>query len=95
MKKETHETRLLAYLKQYRNITSLEAIRDLGNTRLSATVYTLRRKGHDISTTTVDVPTRWGTTTQVARYHLNEAMTNQAKENEESRNFWAQWTSKK
>lgn len=91
MKKETHETRLLAYLKQYRTITSLEAIRDLGNTRLSATVYTLRRKGHDISTTTVDVPTRWGTTTQVARYRLNEAIDQAFKEAAESRNFWSQW----
>lgn len=74
MKKETHETRLLDYLRKYRSITSLDAIRDLGNTRLSATVFNLRRKGYDISTKPVDVKTRWGTTTQVAEYTLNEAL---------------------
>jgi len=85
MKKETHETRLLDYLRKYKKITSLEAIRDLGNTRLSATVYNLRRKGHDISTKPVKVKTRWNTMTEVAEYHLSEAM-NEAEN--ESRKFW-------
>lgn len=69
--RETHETRLLAYLKNYKSITSLEAIRDLGNTRLSATIHLLR-KAHRISSTNVKVPTRWGTTTTVTKYILNE-----------------------
>ena len=41
--KQTHYTRLLDYLKNYGSITSLEAIRDLGNTRLSATIFILRK----------------------------------------------------
>lgn len=69
-KKETHETRVLRYLQDHNSITSLEAIRDLGNTRLAATVCTLRKKGHEIVSTTVDVPTRWGTNTQVSKYTL-------------------------
>ena len=55
----THYTRLLDYLKEYGSITSLEAIRDLGNTRISATIFLLRNDGHKIDTNMVKVPTRF------------------------------------
>ena len=76
MARETHKTRLLDYLKKYGSITSLEAIRDLGNTRLSATIYVLKDEGHNIETEDAKVATRWtkkdGTrkTTTVAKYTL-------------------------
>ncbi|BAQ92984.1 conserved domain protein [uncultured Mediterranean phage uvMED] len=70
MARETHKSRLLAYLYQYKSITSLEAIRDLGNTRLSATIFTLRDEGYNIESDTVTVHTRWGTTTKVSKYSL-------------------------
>jgi len=70
MARETHKTRLLSYLDRYKSITSLEAIRDLGNTRLSATIFTLKDEGHDIRTEDVKVPTRWGTETTVTKYTL-------------------------
>ena len=41
--RETHKTRLLDYLKNYGSVTSLEAIRDLGNTRLSDTIFRLKK----------------------------------------------------
>ena len=59
MAKQTHKTRLLDYLRNYRSITSLEAIRDLGNTRLSATIYVLKDEGYNIETTSQEVQTRW------------------------------------
>ena len=59
MARETHKTRLLNYLKQYGSITSLEAIRDLGNTRLSASIFNLRKKGYDIAGVPTTVATRW------------------------------------
>jgi len=68
MARETHQTRLLEYLKKYEHITSLEAIRDLGNTRLSATIFNLKEEGHIIESESTTVPTRWGTTTTVAKY---------------------------
>ncbi|QDP57718.1 MAG: hypothetical protein Unbinned6486contig1001_33 [Prokaryotic dsDNA virus sp.] len=68
--RETHKTRLLDYLKKYGSITSLEAIRDLGNTRLSATIFTLRKEGHKIISNDIQVPTRWLTTTTIAKYTL-------------------------
>ena len=39
MAKQTHKTRLLSYLNRYNSITSLEAIRDLGNTRLGSNFF--------------------------------------------------------
>ena len=70
MAKENHKTRLLKYLNFYKEITPLEAIRDLGNTRLSATIFRLKEDGVNIRTTNTKVPTRWGTTTTVAKYEL-------------------------
>tara|TARA_R100000742_G_C4262504_1_gene80326 strand:+ start:248 stop:484 length:237 start_codon:yes stop_codon:yes gene_type:complete len=59
MERETHKTRLLDYLKRYGSITSLEAIRDLGNTRLSATIFVLKNEGHSITAEDSKVATRW------------------------------------
>ena len=78
MAKQTHKTRLLDYLRNYGSITSLEAIRDLGNTRLSATIYVLKDEGYNIETTSQEVQTRWTNedgsrkTTTVAKYTLTE-----------------------
>jgi len=74
----THEERVLSYLKIYGSITSLEAIRDLGNTRLSASIFNLRQKGYDIAGVPTTVATRWhkkdGTRkmTSVTKYVLTE-----------------------
>ena len=67
---KTHYTRLLDYLKQYGKITSLTAIRDLGNTRLSATIFELRKDGYNIPSRDVKVPNRWGGNTTVSEYEL-------------------------
>lgn len=72
MSKETHTTRLLAYLRNHGKITSLQAIRDLGNTRLSASIFNLKEEGYDFNTETVEVPNRFGSTTKVAEYTLIE-----------------------
>lgn len=62
---------LLEYLQNNkRGITSLEAIRYLGDGRLSDTVLKLRRKGHNIKTVMVDVDNSRGTKSTVARYFL-------------------------
>lgn len=70
--RDTHKTRLIKYLKNYGSITSIQAIQDLGNTRLSATIFQLRELGWNFKTEDVKVPTRWGTTTIVTKYSLSE-----------------------
>ena len=66
----THYTRLLDYLKEFKHITSLDAIRDLGNTRLSATIYELRKDGYNIISEDLKVKNRWGNNTTIAKYVL-------------------------
>ena len=66
----THYTRLLEYLKEFKHITSLDAIKDLGNTRLSATIYELRKDGYNIISEDLIVKNRWGNNTTIAKYKL-------------------------
>ncbi len=76
MARETHKSRLLKYLQEYKSITSLEAIRDLGNTRLSASIFLLKEDGVKIKTENARVATRWTNKdgskkmTNVAKYVL-------------------------
>ena len=73
MAKTTHADRLLKYFKEYGKITSLQAIQDLGNTRISATIHTLRkREGYAIYTDMIEVPNRFGETTQIAQYTIEK-----------------------
>ena len=68
--KATHKTRLLSYLNKYSDITTIQAIQDLGNTRLAHSIWELKNDGYEIETENVKVSTRWGTTTTVAKYRL-------------------------
>mgnify|MGYP003143407896 CR=1 FL=1 len=66
--KETNKTRVIKYLKTYGSITPIQAIQDLGNTRLAATVFELKDLGWDIETESLKVKNRFGRTTNVAKY---------------------------
>jgi len=68
--KETNKTRVVKYLKEYGSITPIQAIQDLGNTRLAATIFELKRLGWDIETESLRVKNRFGMTTNVAKYSL-------------------------
>lgn len=70
MEKQTHETRLLEYLQKNKTITQLEATAELGNTRLSATVFNLRNKGYNIITEPTKAKNRWGENTNFGTYRL-------------------------
>ena len=66
------EERLLKYLQKKHNhdITSLEAIKNLGETRLSATIYLLRHNGYVITDSYETSVNRYGDTTRYKRYVL-------------------------
>lgn len=68
MSKPNHKTRTLSWLREKGSITSLEAFQHLGNTRLSATIFLLRRDGHNIVSHDVQVPTRFGDMATVTEY---------------------------
>lgn len=66
---DTKETKVVKYLRRYRTINPLEALKFCGSMRLSAVIYNLKKKGYKISTKRVRVHTRDGWT-YVAQYSL-------------------------
>ena len=69
--KKTHKERVLDYMKEFGSITSLDAFRDLGNTRLSASIWLLRHEdGLDIRSINVSARNRYGDAVSYARYYL-------------------------
>lgn len=60
MKCSNKETRLMRYLQEFGSITSMDAIKELGDTRLAPTVFELRRKGVNIISTSETSVNRWG-----------------------------------
>lgn len=64
--------RLNNYLKEFGSITPLQAMRDLGIMRLAARIAELKKDGARITTNSKPVKNRWGETTRVAEYMLEE-----------------------
>ena len=60
---------VLDFMLTHRGITSLQAIKKFGATRLSGIIYTLKKQGYDIGDKWVTVPTRFGKT-HVKKYFL-------------------------
>lgn len=71
-RKENHRTRLIRFLKKHGSITSLQAINELGNTRLAATIFELRDRGYNIETKDMMALNRYGDKVKVAMYVLKE-----------------------
>ena len=73
MSKITLQNRVLQYMKENGSITSWEAIREFGATRLSAIIYNLRYKeGLNIISKNVNDKNRYGDPVSYARYYLEE-----------------------
>lgn len=73
MSKITLQDRVLQYMKENGSITSWEAIREFGATRLSAIIYNLRYKeGLNIITKNISDKNRYGDPVSYARYYLEE-----------------------
>lgn len=69
------EQRVLRYMQDFGSITSLEAISELGDTRLAATIFELKKKGYAIASTTETNVNRYGENVHYSRYSLaNETM---------------------
>ena len=59
---------VLWHLKTYGSITSYEAIREYGATRLSAIIFNHRKDGYDIESVPLNKKTRFGRNTTIAKY---------------------------
>jgi len=66
------EQRVLNYMQEFGGITSLEAFRDLGITRLSAKIFNLKKQGYVINSEMQQGENRYGEITHFKRYMLNE-----------------------
>ncbi len=67
----TQEELVYEYMKEHDGITSMEAFRNLGCTRLSAKIFNLRAKGHVILTEPVmKANRRTGRSSHCVRYYI-------------------------
>lgn len=75
MEKITHKDRVLKYIKDFGSISSLEAFNDLGNTRLSASIWLLRHEDRlEIESINETKKNRYGDKTTYARYYLKGSL---------------------
>ena len=72
MARMTKQQAVLEWLQTGAGITSMEAFKSLGATRLSAIIFELRAKGYDIASERVKVSDRFGGITTVSRYYLRD-----------------------
>lgn len=70
MNKRSQITDIIAHLRKYKSITSNEAIKRYGATRLSGIIFILREKGFDIETEMTQSKNRYGHISNYAIYHL-------------------------
>lgn len=69
-KKKSQISEIIHHLRKYKSITSMEAIKRYGATRLSGIIYVLKERGFEIETELVEVKNRYGHITRIAVYHL-------------------------
>lgn len=64
------KTRILRHLREHGTITSWEAIKEYGCTRLSHYIYLLKKDGYQITVTDELFTNRYGEKSRFARYKL-------------------------
>lgn len=70
----TRKQRVLEYLERFGSISSWEAFRGLGVTRLSAVIFDLKAEGYEFDTVTEKGVNRFGEKTRYARYSLKDTL---------------------
>jgi len=76
----SNQDEVLAYVRNKGSITSLEAINHIGDTRLAATIFVMKTKGHVFDTEyPVTVKNRRGKDCNVARYHYKGMQNKESK----------------
>ena len=62
--------RVYQYMREFGSITPMDAIKDLGYTRLACAINEMKRDGHKVKTEIETGRNRWGKHTHYARYSL-------------------------
>jgi hypothetical protein len=68
---KTQRDAIMWHLKTYKHITSWEAIKEYGATRLSDIIYKLKNEGYNIKTNLIKTENRFGNTTTIAKYEYS------------------------
>lgn len=68
------EQRIYDYIKKHGGITTLDAIMDLGETRLSARIFELKESGVNIQDEWIEVKNRWGEKRHVKSYFIGKGV---------------------
>lgn len=64
------EQRVFDYMVEFGSITTLQAFVDLGNSRLSATIFRMKKKGVVIGGESVAVKNRYGEPCHIKKYWI-------------------------
>ena len=64
------QQRVFDYMLEYGSITTLQAFVDLGESRLSAMIFELKKKGVQISDERKEVANRWGEKRYIKEYRI-------------------------
>ena len=75
MRKMSLTRRVLNYMLDFDGITSWEAIKEFGATRLSAIIFNLRKKGFIIENEWIETKNRYGDNVRFVKYSLNKEKT--------------------
>jgi|TARA_R110000782_G_scaffold65140_1_gene132659 hypothetical protein len=70
MSKVSKKQRVLTALENHGNISPWYAINNLGDTRLSATIFQLKKDGYNITSKTEKSKNKFGDTISYSRYFL-------------------------
>lgn len=62
--------RCFDYMMEFGSITTLQAFNDLGDSRLSATIFELKKKGVNISSGVLKVKNRYGENRIIKKYWI-------------------------
>lgn len=73
VKKPTQTKRIIQYMREMGGITSLDAFREIGCTRLSARIADLERLGWSFNRTSQASKNRWGDKVTFTRYSIDKA----------------------
>lgn len=72
--KVNQHDRILQYMRDFDSITTLDAFRDLGITKLTTRISEMRRMGINIIGTPETVENRYGDKCHINRYRLEEQL---------------------
>ena len=70
----TQVDRVIAYMKQFGSVSTLDAFKDLGVTRLSARIFEIRKRGYKVKAEPIQAKNRFGEKSHIKRYSFEKGV---------------------